>query len=185
MDWPQVTDDFIKIGLPSICTAAVALLASILTAVVTLRVSKFTRSHDLDKERRRRRQDALEKISDDFQALCFRLSDLAIKYSVYRESQNDPAGRIVALGSLFESGGAIDAATEDLYRIGGRLRLLQLKKSDEIFVRFLNQTIAFRKILELPPAQMATDEVVRQEFDKMRVLQGPVEHSLGDAFNSL
>src|SRR5437868_1498516 len=103
MDWRQVTDDFIKIGLPSICTAAVALF-----------VSKFTRSHDLDKERRRRRQDALEKVSVDFQAACFSLSQLAINYSVYRESHNDPAGRFGS-EDLWKSGDAIDAATKDLH----------------------------------------------------------------------
>jgi hypothetical protein len=172
MDWPQVTDDFIKIGLPSICTAAVALL-----------VSKFTRSHDLDKERRRRRQDALEKVSEDFQAACFSLSDLAINYSVYRESQNDPVGRI-ALEDLGKSGDAIDAATKDLYLIGGRLKLLQLKKCEEAFVEFLNQTIAFRKILKLPPELMATKEMVRQKFDELKLLQGAVERSLADAFES-
>ncbi len=173
MDWPQVTDDFVKIGLPSICTAAVALL-----------VSKFTRSHELDKERRRRRQDALEKVSDDFQASCFSLSDLAMKYSVYRELQTDPAGRI-AIGNLWESGGVIDAATRDLYLIGGRLKLLGLKKCEETFVEFLNETIAFRKMLKLPPEPMATKEMVRLEFDKVKVLQSSVERSLADAFDSL
>src|SRR6266487_6448810 len=173
MDWPQVTDDFVKIGLPSICTAAVALL-----------VSKFTRSHELDKERRRRRQDALEKVSDDFQSACFSLSDLAIKYSVYRELQNDPGGRI-AIGNLFESGGAIDAATKDLHLIAGRLKLLGLKKCEEAFVEFLNQTIAFRKMLKLPAEPMATKEMVRQKFDELKLLQGAVERSLAEAFASV
>jgi len=171
MDWPQVTDDFIKIGLPSICTAAVALL-----------VSKFTRSHDLDKERRRRRQDALEKVSNDFQAACFSLSDLAINYSAYRELQNDAAAGRVALEGVWKSGGAIDAATKDLHLIGGRLKLLRLKKCEEAFVEFLNQTIAFRKMLKLPPEPMATKEMVRQKFDEVKHLQGAVEGSLADAF---
>jgi hypothetical protein len=57
-------------------------------------------------------------------ASAFRLSDLAIKYSVYRESQTHPAGRI-AFGELWESGTAIDAATTDLHRIAGRRCLLR------------------------------------------------------------
>ena len=118
-----MTDDFIKIGLPSICTAAVALL-----------VSKFTRSHDLDKERRRRRQDALEKISDDFQAACFSLSNLAINYSAYRELQNDAAGR-VAFEDLWKSGGAIDAATKDLYLVGGSAKAPPTQKMRRSFRR--------------------------------------------------
>jgi hypothetical protein len=123
MDWAQVIDDFIKIGLPWICTAAVALL-----------VSEFTRSHDLNKERRRRRQDALEKVSDNFQAACFSQSKLAINYSVYRVSQNDPA-RPIAFEDLWKSGAAIDAATKDLYLIGGRLKLLRIKKMRRSFRR--------------------------------------------------
>lgn len=143
-----------------------------------------TRSHELKKERRRRRQDALEKISDDFQAACFSLADLAINYSAYRESQNDPAGRI-AFGDLWKSGGAIDTATKDLYVIGGRLKLLGLKKCEEAFVQLLNQTIAFRKMLKLPPEPMATKEMVRQKFDEVKHLQSAVERSLADAFDSL
>ncbi len=115
---------------------------------------------------------------------CFNLSDLATKYSVYRELQNGPAGRI-AIGDLFESGGAIDAATKDLHLIAGRLKLLGLKKCEEAFVEFLNQTIAFRKVLKLPPDPMATKEMVREKFDKVKVLQGAVERSLAEAFESL
>jgi hypothetical protein len=184
MDWPQVTDDFVKIGLPSICTAIVALFAATCTSAVALLISKSTRSHDLEKERRRRRQDALEKVSDDFQAACFRLSDLAMKYSAYRELKADPAGHI-AIAELFESGGAIDAATKDLHLIAGRLKLLGLKKCQEAFVEFLNQTIAFRKILKLPPEPMATKDMVREKFDKVKVLQCAVEGSLAEAFESL
>jgi hypothetical protein len=173
MDWPQVTDDFIKIGLPVICTSAVALL-----------VSKFTRSHDLDKERRQRRQDALEKISEDFQLACVSLSELAINYSVYRESQNDPA-RPIAFGELLKSGAAMDAATKDLHRIRGRLKLLRLEKCEEAFVEFLNQTIEFRKMLKLPPEPMATKDMVQKKVDELKLLQDAVERSLTEAFASV
>ena len=53
MPWAQVLDDFIKIGLPSLCTAVVAFL-----------IAKFTRSHDFEKERRRRKQDFLERAAE-------------------------------------------------------------------------------------------------------------------------
>jgi hypothetical protein len=76
----------------------------------------------------------------------------------------------------------IDAATKDLYLDGGRLKLLRLKKCDEAFVEFLNQTIAFKKMLKLPPEPMATKEMVRQKFDEVKLLQGAVERSLAGAF---
>jgi len=184
IEWPQVTDDLIKVGLPVICTATVAVFASICTAAVALLGFRFTRSHELEKERRRRRQDALEKISEDFQTACATLSDLTITYSVYRESYTHPAGGI-AFGELWESGGAMDAVTKDLHRILGRLKLLQLKKCEEAFGAFLDQTIAFRKIMKLPPQPMATKEEVRQEFDKVQALRLTVERLFGEAFNSL
>jgi hypothetical protein len=63
----------------------------------------------------------------------------------------------------------MDAVTKDLHRIGGRLRLLQLEKCDEAFGAFLNQTIAFRKIMMLPPQPMATKEEVRQDSTRCKL----------------
>jgi len=166
--WPQVIDNFIKIGLPSICTAAVALFGF-----------WFTRSHELEKDRRRRRQDALEKISDDFQAACVSLSGLTINYSIYRESGG------TNLDALWKSHDAMEAATKDLHRIRGRLTLLQLKKCNEVFGAFLDQTIAFRKITKLPPEPMATVDDVNREFGKVQALRLTVERLFGEAFNSL
>jgi hypothetical protein len=50
---------------------------------------------------------------------------------------------------------------------------------------FLNETIAFRKMLKLPPEPMATKDMVRQGFDKVKAHQLAVERLLADAFNSL
>jgi len=173
----DVYSDAIKIGLPSLFT--------LLTAFFIFRA---TRSHEREKERQRRRQDALEKVSDDFQAACSTLSDLAIKYSVYRESQTesqtDPEDGI-AFKALWESGGENDAAIKDLHRIRGRLNLLRLEECEQAFTVFLNETIAFRKTLKVPPEPMATKEMVRQGFDKVQACQLAVERSLADAFNSL
>jgi hypothetical protein len=169
----DVISDAIKIGLP--------VLGAGLIAAFTFFA---TRSHEREKETRRRRQDALEKISDDFQAACSNLWDLAMKYSVYRESFTEPEGRI-AFGELWESGGAMDAVTKDLHRIRGPLKLLRLKKCEEAFVEFLNQTIAFRKMLVLPPKPMATKEMVQAKVDELKCLQDAVERSLADAFDSL
>jgi hypothetical protein len=170
----EVISDAIKIGLP--------LLGAGLIAVFTFWA---TRSHEREKERQRRRQDALEKVSDDFQAACFTLSDLAKNYSAYRELHNDPTARSVAIRHLFESGGAMDAATKNLHVIGGRLKLLGLEECEQVFTQFLNETIAFRKMLKLPPEPMATKDMVGQGFDKVQAHQVAVERLLADAFNSL
>jgi len=164
----DVISDAIKIGLP--------LLGAGLIAVFTFRA---TRSHEREKERQRRHQDALEKIMDDFQTACSALSDLAVGYSVYRESGG--------MGSedLWKSGRAIEAAAKELHRIGGRLKLLQLKKCEQALIEFHGEMIDFRKMLKLPPEPMAPNETVRQKFGELKVLQGVVERSLADAFNSL
>ena len=103
------------------------------------------------------------------------------RVSAYRELQNDAEASAV-FEDLWKSGGAINAATKDLHLIGGRLKLLRLKKCEEAFVEHLNQTIAFRKMLKLPPEPMAMKETVRQKFDEVKLLQGAVERSLADAF---
>jgi hypothetical protein len=169
----DVLSDAIKIGLPSL-----------ITAVTAIRIARVTRSHELAKERLRRRQDALEKVSDDFQAACFRLSQLAINYSAYRESQIEPAAGRIALDDLWKSGDAINESTKDIYLIAGRIKLLRLKKCEKDFDEFLKQTIAFRKMLKLPPQPMATDQMVRGKLNELKALQGVVEDSLAEAFET-
>jgi len=63
--WAQVLDDFIKIGLPSLCTAVVAFL-----------IAKFTRSHDFEKEPKRRKQDFLERAAEPMDELTMRMESL-------------------------------------------------------------------------------------------------------------
>jgi hypothetical protein len=109
IELPQVIDDFIKIGLPAFFTATVAVFAAICTAAIALFGFRFTRSHELEKERRRRRQDALEKISDDFEAVCFNLGTLARDYSVCRESGG------TNLEELYKTEDMVDAGTKDLH----------------------------------------------------------------------
>jgi hypothetical protein len=54
MTWADVAADAIKIGVPSLLTA--------LTAIF---VARGSRSHEFEKERRRRKQDCLERVMED------------------------------------------------------------------------------------------------------------------------
>jgi hypothetical protein len=76
----EVISDAIKIGLPSLLTGLTAFF-----------IARVTRSHELEKETRRRRQDALEKVSDDFQAAYFSLEDLLGNYAAYLSLWNEPS----------------------------------------------------------------------------------------------
>jgi len=78
VNWAQVLDDFIKIGLPSLCTASAALL-----------IAKFTRSHDFEKERRRRKQDFLEQIAEPLDDLTMRMESVLSSEETVR-SVDDP-----------------------------------------------------------------------------------------------
>jgi hypothetical protein len=112
----EVISDAIKIGLPSLLTGLTAFF-----------IAGVTRSHELEKESRQRRQDALEKVSDDFQAAYFSLEDLLGNYAAYLSLWNDPA-RQAAAKDFWKSAAAIDAAIKNLYGIEGRIKLLRLKK---------------------------------------------------------
>src|SRR5947207_154795 len=70
--WPDVTSDAIKIGVPSI-----------LTGVITYLISKRARVHQLDRERRRRQQDSLERSLDEFEAVHTRYERLSHIYRSY------------------------------------------------------------------------------------------------------
>lgn len=55
MTWPEVADTALKIGLPAAIAGTVAIL-----------VSRSGRLHDFEKERRRRKNDCLERAIEDF-----------------------------------------------------------------------------------------------------------------------
>jgi len=170
----EVISDAIKIGLPSLLTGLTAFF-----------IARATRSHELEKESRRRRQDALEKISDDFQAAYFSLEDLLANYSTYVSFWNDPVRHTAAKG-FWKSAAAIDAAIKNLYSIEGRLKLLQLKKCEETLGEYVKETIAAKIMLKFPPhPNVPTQEMIRAKFNEMKRLRTAVERSLADGFDSL
>jgi hypothetical protein len=105
--------------------------------------------------------------------------------SLRRTIQGTANHRTTTTPTPFPSCSIFNVATKDLNLIGGRLKLLRLKKCEEAFVEFLNQTIAFRKMLKRPPEPMATKEMVQAKVDEMKRLQAAVERSFADAFDSL
>jgi hypothetical protein len=171
----EVISDAVKIGLPSLLTGLTAFF-----------IARATRSHEFEKESRRRRQDALEKVSDDFQAAYFSLEDLLSNYSAYLDLRSDPSARSVAADGFWESVTAIDAAIKNLYLVEGRLKLLRLKKCEEAFGEYVKETIAMKIMLKLPPhPEVPTKEMLLAKFNEMKRLRIAVERSLADAFDSL
>ncbi len=113
MNWAQVADDFIKIGLPSLCTAGVALL-----------IGKFTRSHEFEKERRRRKQDFLTSVADQFEEFESALRHVGTQFALFilAKSQNVPDATI-RQQELLQSIDALNAIDDKLHRLGTKLDL--------------------------------------------------------------
>lgn len=68
INWTQVNSEWARaltVIVPSVCTAAVALL-----------IARWSRSHDFEKERRRRRQDFLEAVSGAYATFQQMLQEL-------------------------------------------------------------------------------------------------------------
>jgi hypothetical protein len=170
----EVISDAIKIDLPSLLTRLTALF-----------IARATRSHELKKESSRRRQDALEKISDDFQAAYSSLVDLLPSYYAYLKMRDEPTGR-VAFQDFQKSADAMEAAIEELPLIEGRLKLLRLKKSTKVFLEYVNEANALRCMLRLPPdPNVPSKEMLRAKADEVKLRRAAVESSLADAFDSL
>jgi hypothetical protein len=170
----EVISDAIKIGLPSLLTGLTAFF-----------IARATRSHEREKESRRRRQDALEKISDDFQATHFSLEDLLANYAAYLGLWNDPA-RQAAAKDFWKSAATIDVSIKNLYGVDGRLKLLRLKKCEKAFGEYIKETIAAKSMLRFPPdPKVPTAKMLREKVNEMKRLRIAAEGSLADAFDSL
>ncbi len=170
----EVISDAIKIGLPSLLTGLTALF-----------IARATRSHEVEKESRRRSQDALEKISDDFQAAYSSLVDLLPSYYAYLSLRDEPAGR-TAFQDFQKSAAAMEATIKDLFLIEGRLKLLRLKKCEKAFLDYVNATITLRSMLRMPPdPNVPSKEMLKAKIDELKLLRAAVESSLADAFDSL
>ncbi len=106
MTWPEVTDTAVKIGLPTTLTA--------LTAIF---LAKFSHSHDLEKERRKRKQDFLEKLGSDFDAYDSALDAMRSDDQVARRLPDS----LEAQRSLLNTYRAVDQAERGLSHLQSRL----------------------------------------------------------------
>jgi hypothetical protein len=119
VDWAQASSDWARaltVIVPSLCTAAVALL-----------VARWTRSHELKKELRQRRQDTLEKLIDEFQSVHAVCCHLAAAYIYWVELPEGDARASAAKDRETYSNQVPDARRK-VTTVHGRLLLLKLSE---------------------------------------------------------
>jgi hypothetical protein len=75
----EVLSDLIKIGVPTLFTGLMAFF-----------IARGTRSHELDKERRRRKQDCLERVIEDFDELQSATTDFILNSYTVETFGKDP-----------------------------------------------------------------------------------------------
>jgi len=85
MNWPEVADTALKIGLSAAIGGGDAIF-----------VSKSARLHDFEKERRRRKQDSLERAIEDFDECELALDDYHILSKTAASFQDSPDLRVRA-----------------------------------------------------------------------------------------
>jgi len=174
-------------GWDSLSEAVKILGPSGLTAFVALRLARLAQSHEQNKERRRRRQDALETVVELFEQGHVDMTDISIAYQIKcdiedlpKEKQTDACERAkehlkkgtANLGSIRRSLGIM------------RARLLMLKAADAVealegyrvicdrFVRSSVKTDAeTRKKMEdmweeLQPARQALVQAIAEAYDE-------------------
>ena len=106
MEWIEVVDSAVKIGL-----------GAAITGVTAFFISKGNRQHEFDKEYFKRRQDLLERVSENFEEIHMLFFKITIDYSGYVESY---------VKDLFPSQDHRDKYYSYIQQIGDRLRELHL-----------------------------------------------------------
>ena len=143
----EVISDAIKIGLPSLCTAVVAFL-----------IAKFTRSHDFEKERRRRKQDFLERAAEPLDELTMRMESLLSSEETARSV--DEQVKLKAQELLLKELELLEEAETKFGRIETKLLLVGFPECVEAFKAHQRCTIELKGAI-LARSQGREDRVAK------------------------
>jgi hypothetical protein len=135
MTWPEVADTALKIGIPGTLTAITALL-----------IARFSHSRDLDKERRRRQQDFLENLGNNFDAFAVSIDAVHVATAVYRQTKPDSPLFSKVMESVDACLDTLEKAELSLGHLQTRLRMSQF---DECWKRFQQYDMAAQRFKSL------------------------------------
>ena len=173
----EVADTAVKIGL-----------GSAITAIATIVAVWVSRSTELKKDRRQRRQDALEKISEDFEsahaATCLVIA--AFVHLTRQLPENSPKGELsrVKLEEFERRLSAFTEAKGKLSRVEGWSHMIRIKQATSEVEEYMeivgrvNEVLDFR---ELAKGKEVYDELIGELTGQAAKIRA----SFGDAFDAI
>lgn len=150
-DWAQASSDWAKavtVIVPALCTAAVVLL-----------VARWNRSHDLEKERRRRKQDFIEKVVSDFDNLQVLLQETLKLTLALSNTPMPETARNAIIEELQSTMEDVDEAHLQLSRLPGKLRLLDYDDCADKLEALDLQATMFKQVLIMARKNGETEEL--------------------------
>lgn len=126
MTWADVADTALKLGVPS-------LIAAVIAAGVAILLSRRSRAHEFERERRRRKQDCLERAIEDFDECDLAMDEyyvIMLMAAGYKDNPNlavlvqTPENQVAAANKT-------DAAELKFRRSTSKLEVFGFKKSCE------------------------------------------------------
>ena len=173
----EVADTAVKIGL-----------GSAITAIATIIAVWISRSTELKKERRRRRQDALERISEDFEsahsATCLVIA--AFVDLTRQLPENSPKGDFsrVQLEEFERRLSAFTEAKGKLSRVEGwshMIRIQQAIREVEKYMEIVGKVNGVLDFKELAKGKEVYDDLLGELTDQA----GKIRASFGEAFDAI
>jgi hypothetical protein len=134
----EVLSDLVKIGVPSLLTGTAAFF-----------IARSTRLHDFEKERRRRKQDCLERAIEDFdecQSAFDNLWSVSVTVPLFK---HEAAHFVAVLSDANEAGDRLDAAQLKFGRNKSKLSVFGFEECAEALKRY-DLAIARMKVALLP-----------------------------------
>jgi hypothetical protein len=170
-EWSSVVADAIKIVAPAFLVAGASIGAVYIN-----------RSTELRKDARRRRQDAIEEVSDLFQSGHSAYTDLVIAFSTLISMSGGP-GEADAREHLARCFKRIEEIMESLFRMEGRARLLGLDDCDHAFEEYTLAVMELKSVIKhRSPYEMGT---LQKKYDAIRARRSDVHRELQKAYSRI
>jgi hypothetical protein len=126
MTWAEVADTALKLGVPSVIAAAIA-------AGVAIFLSRRSRAHEFERERRRRKQDCLERAIEDFDECDLAMDEYYVLTQTAAAFRDNPnlSLQLETAQNQVASAGKTEAAELKLLRSRSKLSVFGFKKASE------------------------------------------------------
>jgi hypothetical protein len=171
----EVLSDLIKIGVPSLLTGTAAFF-----------IAKSTRLHDFEKERRRRKQDCLERAIEDFDECQSALDNLWSVSQTVPLFKHEAAQFVAVLNDANEAGDSLDAAQVKFGRNRSKLSVFGFDECAEALKSY-DFAIARMKVTLLPvrEGKEGAKEASHESLDRLFVCGHAFRDAVATALKQL